>query len=90
MTNQAKPQVTLSVQSPDIINDQDAEFSITMPRDLVEADYRFLRERIEFRRKCMNQGFDNLLELLDKHFVHFQKAKAMRETDAPTVHPENN
>ena len=58
----------LNVQSTDIIHDRGADFSLLIPKDLSEESYRVIRQNIEFRRKCMNQGFDNLLELLEMHW----------------------
>ncbi len=45
----------------------DGGFEIEMPLKLSEACYKVIVNHIEFRRRCMNQGFDNLLELLAMH-----------------------
>lgn len=44
-----------------------ADFKLLMPAVIGEDSFAYLREFIEFRRKCMNQGFDNLLEVLAIH-----------------------
>jgi len=57
----------------------DPGFSVEMPEELGEASYALVVKSIEFRRRCMNQGFDNLLELLALHHAHQQKPKAPEE-----------
>lgn len=45
----------------------DPDFELHMPCEVSEASYHLIVNHIEFRRRCMNQGFDNLLELLQMH-----------------------
>lgn len=45
----------------------DADFSLSLPAELSDRIYEVVVKQVEFRRKCMNQGFDNLLELLAIH-----------------------
>jgi len=52
---------------------KDADFSLDLPLELSKQSYEIVVKQIEFRRKCMNQGFDNLLELLKMHFDGFQE-----------------
>jgi hypothetical protein len=54
----------------------DADFSVVLPSELSRRSYELVISSIEFRRKCMNQGFDNLLELLRLHFDGFQDMRA--------------
>lgn len=65
--------VNLSAPSPDM-RDSGGDWSVSFPENISEDDYNFLRERLEHRRKCMNQGFDNLLELLTMHWQYFKDA----------------
>lgn len=53
---------------------RDHGFEVQMPLELSEASYKLVVAHVEFRRKCMNQGFNNLLELLALHHDAFQKA----------------
>jgi hypothetical protein len=53
---------------------QDGNFEVQMPREVSQTSYKLIVAHIEFRRKCMNQGFDNLLELLALHYDALQKA----------------
>ena len=46
------------------VGTSDVDFSVEMPREVSDASYDLIVQHIEFRRRCMNQGFDNLLELL--------------------------
>ena len=49
------------------VGTNDANFELEMPREVSDASYELIVQHVEFRRKCMNQGFDNLLELLAMH-----------------------
>lgn len=59
--------ITLKVESP-VPGPNDDWFMLHMPKNLknIEANFAAIRWHIDFRRRCMNQGFDNLLELLNK------------------------
>lgn len=50
-----------------------ADFSLAFPVELSDRAYEVVVKQIEFRKKCMNQGFDNLLELLAIHKEGFDK-----------------
>jgi hypothetical protein len=65
----------LFVESPDV-RDREAHFAVEFPGELTEEMYGLLRQQLEFRRRCMNQGFDNLLELLDLHWQSYQRCRA--------------
>lgn len=58
------------------LRQQHEEFSIKFPKKIDEAQYKLLRWNLEYRKKCMNQGFDNLLELLDKHWETWKDVAA--------------
>lgn len=51
----------------------DANFSIELQQELSNEAYEMVVKHIEFRRRCMNQGFDNLLELLELHHSSQQR-----------------
>lgn len=55
------------------VGTDDSNFEIELPMELSRQSYEMVVAQIEFRRKCMNQGFDNLLELLKLHFDGYQK-----------------
>ncbi len=70
------------VRSPDAMTDSDKKisleipstipgvlggFGLLLPTELCAESFATIRAQLEFRRKCMNQGFDNLLELLAMH-----------------------
>lgn len=74
--------VTLSVESPDMLRDRNKRFEVEFPRILSEESYQLIRWNLEFRRKCMNQGFDNLLELLEQHWKVFKEAASKEKPDA--------
>jgi hypothetical protein len=60
-----------------------AFFGLEIPADLSDECFAIIRAQIEFRRRCMNQGFDNLLELLALHEkavkIGTEKGKAAKE-----------
>jgi hypothetical protein len=41
------------------------KLGLLLPTDLSLESFEAVKKQIEFRRKCMNQSFDNLLELLE-------------------------
>lgn len=55
--------IDLRVQNPN--PSMGGHFGLLLPMHLSEESFEAVKRQIEFRRKCMNQGFDNLLELLD-------------------------
>jgi hypothetical protein len=58
-------------------------FGLILPDDDLSPDsFRYVRAQIEFRRKCMNQGFDNLLELLAMHEAMTLKRGELSEEKA--------
>ncbi len=60
--------ITLFTQYPCAGDDRGHDaFQLKLPRDLSATAYDAVVKNVEFRRKCMNQGFDNLLELLQIH-----------------------
>lgn len=59
-----------------------ADFELILPRDMSDRLYEGIVKQIEFRRKCMNQGFDNLLELLAIHKEAFDKASEAADAKA--------
>jgi hypothetical protein len=69
--------VASPVPGPDSLN---SWFALYLPTQL-EAGESFdtIVEHIEFRRKCMNQGFDNLLELLAMTRTGIEKDVAARK-----------
>ena len=50
------------------VGTNDGDFALEMPAEISRASYELVVGHIEFRRKCMHQGFDNLLELLKMHY----------------------
>ncbi len=61
-------QMVLKVESP-VPGPEHANswFALHLPKNVdLEAGFDAILWHIEFRRKCMNQGFDNLVELLKK------------------------
>jgi hypothetical protein len=62
----------------------DANFGLDIPGELSKASYDLIVGHIEFRRRCMNQGFDNLLELLKMHYDAMQSIRKINpETGEP-------
>ncbi len=61
----------------------DAEFSLSLPAELSDRIYETVIKQVEFRRKCMNQGFDNLLELLAIHKDGFDATAKVVDTISP-------
>jgi len=59
-------------------------FGLILPVSLSEESISIVRAQLEFRRKCMNQGFDNLLELLEL------SRKALLVKDAPKKQCESD
>lgn len=57
----------------------DGDFELQMPPEISEVSYNLIVAHIAFRRKCMNQGFDNLLELLAMHYDTLRKVVAVAE-----------
>lgn len=57
--------ITLQVENP--TPPLPTFFAVDIPTGLIEDDFATIIEQIEFRRKCHNQGFDNLIELLNMH-----------------------
>ena len=43
------------------------DFELHVPEKLTEHCYGTIIAHLKFRQKCMNQGFENLLELLELH-----------------------
>lgn len=84
MSNSTRqPEVQLSGQLIQLftaypcVGTDDADFALTLPAELSNRVYEAIVKQVEFRRKCMNQGFDNLLELLAIHKEGFDStAKA--------------
>ena len=57
--------IELKVESP-VPGPGSSWFALYLPTKLdTEASFEEIKRHIEFRRKCMNQGFDNLLELME-------------------------
>jgi hypothetical protein len=56
-------------------------FGLSLPAELSDCLYAAIVKQVEFRRKCMNQGFDNLLELLAIHKKAFDGAVKVVEAD---------
>src|SRR5437870_2537580 len=76
---QTKLEVDNPVPCPDSFTGK-SWFALYIPKNLsAEEDFDCLRRHIEFRRKCMNQGFDNLLELLA-----ITEEYATKDTEAST------
>lgn len=71
MEPKKEDRVLLKTESPDVRDK--GTFAIEMPAELSENSYQLMIQHIEFRRKCMNQGFDNLLELLKMHWEAYQR-----------------
>lgn len=71
-SDENKQPVELRVDDPDILcgAKEKTFFGLTLPNNLSARGFDIVREHIEFRRKCMNQGFDNLLENLAMHERH--------------------
>lgn len=69
----------LRVESP-VPGPDGSWFALYIPKNIDWTEsYDALVWHVEFRRKCMNQGFDNLLELLAKakeNMAKDAKAKA--------------
>ena len=59
----------------------EADFELTLSVKLSDSTYEAVLKHVEFRRKCMNQGFDNLLELLAMHKEVFDKVAKVPERD---------
>lgn len=59
-----RPAIKLEVKDPTPLM-PGSLFGIYLPENLdLNGSFDAIVQAIEFRRKCMNQGFDNLLELL--------------------------
>ena len=66
-------------------------FALYLPTQL-EAGESFdtIVKHIEFRRKCMNQGFDNLLELLAMTRENIEKDVAARKAQQKPEQAESS
>lgn len=87
MSENAKDeQVRLDVESP-VPGQPESWFSLYFPKNTIaKEDFDIMVKHIEFRRKCMNQGFDNLIELLNMTRESMLKdAEAAQVTDAVTA-----
>lgn len=72
MTNEQPPRmVTLQAANP--VPPIPGFWAVVFPGDSGREEFALIRQQIEFRRKCMNQGFDNLLELVQMHEDAFLK-----------------
>ena len=60
----------------------DGDFELEVQREISEVSYGLIVKHIEFRRKCMNQGFDNLLELLQMHRSVIESAEETKAKEA--------
>lgn len=60
-----------------------SDFRLTLPSELSDRAYETVVKHISFRRKCMNQGFDNLLELLAIHKEAFDRTTQAAEEMSP-------
>lgn len=79
MSKPTNEQIELKVESP-IPGDSDSWFMLHMPKNLSgEDNFAVIEWHIEFRRKCMNHGFDNLIELLRKTKETMSKDIAAKE-----------
>jgi len=58
----------------------DANFGLEIQAELSKVSYGLIVNHIEFRRRCMNQGFDNLLELLK---MHYDALQVVRDAASP-------
>lgn len=75
MKDKENPEM-ISLQTDDPLPGVIGHFGLLLPTELSEESFNHITEQIEFRRRCMNQGFDNLLELLAMHKkVLMQKRK---------------
>lgn len=64
-TPPTEEQIELKVESP-VPGPNKSWFALYLPTNLdCEENFASIVKQVEFRRKCMNQGFDNLLELLE-------------------------
>jgi hypothetical protein len=79
--------ITLHVEDPNMRSRNSPGYSLTMPAELSQESYDLLVWNLEFRRRCMNQGFDNLLELLKKHWETYRQLQEPQPAD-PTPQPE--
>jgi hypothetical protein len=60
----SQEQIEMKVDSP-VPGPNSSWFALYVPQNLDwENSFDILVQHVEFRRKCMNQGFDNLLELM--------------------------
>jgi len=80
--------VRLAVGFPCAGQEDGQNFALELPAELSELSYQTVVAHIEFRRKCMNQGFDNLLELLAMSKKTLVKAEEIVAANEPTDQPK--